>query len=444
MRVTIQASPLFLCGLLFGSWAARRVAAGELDFGTGLLIWLTVQAGLLLVGLIVTAVLRASRSLRKKVMVSFLAAGLSLLCLEVFLRAGITRYSTYGERNRPGVGYISPYRNLASSSWLFTYNELLEGAGLALGRPSDPARAVASVTFAPNERLLLRVRREFEHSRQINRLGLAERELDSEKQPGEYRIVALGDSFTEGMGAPYESTWPQVTERHLRLRYPARTISFINAGIAGSDICYQLVLLSEVLLRFDPDLVIVAVNSSDVDDLIVRGGMERFRADGTTAFTRSAPEWEWLYAVSYLARLVVHELFRYDKLLLEGSEREVLENAAATEIVQAVGALTRLARDKEFSLLVVFHPHRWEIEEGSYARAFEDAIAQLGQANTAPTIDLLAQYSARSRITPESAAAFYWEVDGHHNADGYAEMGTAIAEAVIAGGFLSTTDMEAR
>ena len=45
-------------------------------------------------------------------------------------------------------------------------------------------------------------------------------------------------------------------------------------------------------------------------------------------------------------------------------------------------------------------------------------------------VDLLEQYKADSLITPENAYEFYWQVDGHHNAKGYAVMGQSIAENV--------------
>src|SRR5262249_26956836 len=84
-------------------------------------------------------------------------------------------------------------------------------------------------------------RREFEHRRRANSLGLSEVEIPVRRESGEYRIVALGDSYTEGVGAPYESTWVRVMERTLRTRLPGRRVTAVNAGVAGSDPCLEYV-----------------------------------------------------------------------------------------------------------------------------------------------------------------------------------------------------------
>jgi hypothetical protein len=50
-------------------------------------------------------------------------------------------------------------------------------------------------------------RPEVSYARQVNAMGLTDKEFTADKAPGEYRIVALGDSFTEGVGADTASTW---------------------------------------------------------------------------------------------------------------------------------------------------------------------------------------------------------------------------------------------
>src|SRR5262245_60035299 len=49
-----------------------------------------------------------------------------------------------------------------------------------------------------------------------NGLGFRDHEFTVDKRPGEYRILAVGDSFTIGSGVALDDTWPQVLERLLQ------------------------------------------------------------------------------------------------------------------------------------------------------------------------------------------------------------------------------------
>jgi hypothetical protein len=125
---------------------------------------------------------------------------------------------------------------------------------------------------------------EYKFMRVINSEGLADREHTPAKSVGEYRILALGDSLTEGDGAHADSTWLKFLERNLK-KYPIqRNLTFMNAGVCGSDPFYSYVLLKDRLIRYKPDLVLLALNASDLNDLLIRGGMERFLPDGSVKY----------------------------------------------------------------------------------------------------------------------------------------------------------------
>lgn len=47
-------------------------------------------------------------------------------------------------------------------------------------------------------------------------------------------------------------------------------------------------------------------------------------------------------------------------------------------------------------------------------------------------IDRLANYRSRGVLTPANSGEYYWNVDFHHNAKGYALMGETIAAEVVA------------
>jgi len=64
-----------------------------------------------------------------------------------------------------------------------------------------------------------------------NSLGFRDDEFPVHKPPGEFRAIALGDSFTWGCGVLLEHTWPQVVERHLR--EGGKPAQVINGGFAA-------------------------------------------------------------------------------------------------------------------------------------------------------------------------------------------------------------------
>ena len=85
----------------------------------------------------------------------------------------------------------------------------------------------------------------------------------------------------------------------------------MNAGVSGSDPVYYIELLRRKLLKYHPDLVLTTINRSDIDDVIWRGGFDRFAPDGQLK-ERRFPWWTWLFDRSRLVRAFVLEVLHYD------------------------------------------------------------------------------------------------------------------------------------
>lgn len=85
------------------------------------------------------------------------------------------------------------------------------------------------------------------------------------KPENEFRIIALGDSFTWGDGlADPKDTWPEALSRRLRELYPGKNINVINLGIRGFTTFNEYELFDRVGKNLDPDLVIVQYLVNDV------------------------------------------------------------------------------------------------------------------------------------------------------------------------------------
>jgi acyl-CoA thioesterase I len=107
--------------------------------------------------------------------------------------------------------------------------------------------------------------------------------------PPRLRIVALGSSSTEGVGASTPAgTYPAQLQRVLDIRYPEADIEVFNKGIAQEVVASNLVRLDRDVLSLSPDLVIWQVGTNDaiyLDDLTtvleqVQSGIDRIRKSG--------------------------------------------------------------------------------------------------------------------------------------------------------------------
>jgi hypothetical protein len=99
---------------------------------------------------------------------------------------------------------------------------------------------------------------------EINSKGLRDREYSYEKDEGTFRILVLGDSFTEGFQVPLEDTFCKVLE--YKLNETQRHFEVINAGFAGVGTDYELLFFRREGYKYHPDSVIVAFFANDVYD----------------------------------------------------------------------------------------------------------------------------------------------------------------------------------
>lgn len=74
---------------------------------------------------------------------------------------------------------------------------------------------------------------EFTYIQHVNNLGLRGKDASFEKQPNQYRILMLGDSFTMGKGVEDNQTFSALLEASLNLRSDCNTttLEVLNGGV---------------------------------------------------------------------------------------------------------------------------------------------------------------------------------------------------------------------
>ena len=380
--------------LLRGNVAGAAAMWAVLGFGIGILILLTE---------LVLCLSSADRMKRMRVRLLIGTVAVLLVAAELTLRFGVGKFATWQELN--GGSYLSAFGGVLPD-WVF------------VRPPSETA---------------VEIKPEFVYEVKTNSEGLRDVEHTKDKPDGEYRIVALGDSFTEGAGAASEESWPRELQRRLRARYPERNIRVLNAGVSGSDPWFEYILLERRMLSYSPDMVVVAWNISDIFDVIARGGAERFQSDGTVRF-RDGPAWEWLYASSHLARLVIQVVFDYNPDLVREDAPESAESIEA--IYASMMSFQALSIERGFRLVAVFHPHANEVIQKR--TELEPLVRRLRRDTDILVVDLL-EYFLDEGLTRDNIWEYYWELDRHHNAKGYALFAKAVDDALAKAGIVVRT-----
>jgi lysophospholipase L1-like esterase len=103
------------------------------------------------------------------------------------------------------------------------------------------------------------------------------------------KIVALGSSSTEGVGATSRAnSYPSRLEAELREQFPEMQIEVINRGVGGEDAREMLARLDRSVLAERPDLVLWQVGTNAIVDqegvsaeaYLVRKGLARLKSAG--------------------------------------------------------------------------------------------------------------------------------------------------------------------
>lgn len=232
-------------------------------------------------------------------------------------------------------------------------------------------------------------------------------------------ILALGDSFTEGLGAPYDSTYPYILNQILKFNNSEKSI--FNAGTAGNDPFFDFMMLKKMDKRIDVHEALFLVNTSDINEVVMRRGMERFN-NGSLKY-RNAPWWEPLYAISYTFRLVLHNLFNINYSLLSYKENDELNMEAVLKITELFEkGVVPWALSKNISVKVVLHPFYYELENGYFVY---DSLS-----NKLSRVSGIHFYDAINDINSliDAPSEIYWENDGHFNSRGYYLLANLISE----------------
>jgi hypothetical protein len=162
------------------------------------------------------------------------------------------------------------------------------------------------------------------------------REFPYAKAPGTLRVLALGDSNTQGYEVRQDATFSAVLERYLDAHgTPAEVL---NAGVSGFGTAEELAYLENEGFKYQPDVVVLGFFANDFEDNLKAG---LFDLEGDALVARSfehlpgvaiqnvmygVPGVRWLSENSYAYSLLFNGVWVYFKERLR--ERAVRDQPA--------------------------------------------------------------------------------------------------------------------
>ena len=268
--------------------------------------------------------------------------------------------------------------------------------------------------------------KEFDFERQANSIGFSDKEIDTNKSD-KIKIICLGDSFTEGDGANKDSSYVKFLDRSLHNKY--QNLEIINAGRCGSDPFFDFKLLQDILIQYQPDIIIQSFTTNDLSfDMVMRGGNKRFKNDKTLSYQNNH-WWTPIYAVSYSARILIQTIGGYDKYLINQKDYPHIIEKMKVESTQLFEEYQNFTKEKNIDLIVFTLPFKDDFsktENNDFHLEMKSNLSKfdLNFYNLQPC------YEDEIKTNHAKFQDYYWIIDGHHNAKGYEMMAKCLEEIV--------------
>ncbi len=165
-------------------------------------------------------------------------------------------------------------------------------------------------------------------------------DFQMEKSAGVFRVIALGDSTTEGFEVRQNYTYPAVLERYLRKS--GINAEVFNTGVSGFGTAEELIYLENEGIKYRPDAVVLGFFGNDYDDnvrsdlfRIVNGELiiaNKIYVPGvrTLDIINSVPLLRWLSQNSYFYSFAVNTVWEAVKAARLGSAERARETEFTT------------------------------------------------------------------------------------------------------------------
>ena len=293
--------------------------------------------------------------------------------------------------------------------------------------------------FGPGQDIVDRQEPALPHRVRINAHGYRGPEIPAGRDPGEFRVLAIGDSFTFGDFVDDEDTLPAQVEANLRQRDLAGcdSVRVLNAGVGGTTIVTHAEMANRGLV-FEPDLVLLTFSENDVTDLQHpmwfsladnRRMKSSFPLNLVYPVLRHTATWNFLLRVR-AARLTPGPETQTEKSPEEMSAEEAADQARKVRDRERYRVAVAELRDRlaaqGIPLVFGVYPVHHALKGEPYLEQLEWAEA-MGRAEGLPTVPLLGPLVEAG--LPDTGL-FLLPHDGHPNPVGYEIAADAIGDVI--------------
>ena len=261
------------------------------------------------------------------------------------------------------------------------------------------------------------------------------------KTPGKYRILVLGDSFTEAVQVGEDDLFTsQLEAAHPRFEV-------LNAGVGGYGTVQEYLYLDREGLRFNPDLVLVMVFENDLSDnclshypgfgprpygVLDQGGVtivEQPDSEEFLKYTLPMPFAFFLSQNSYLFYFlndnVYHNLYADHMRQLHKADLLRTENCGKYDVFYAtITKIRQLLRWQAIDLGIVLIPSRDNVMKG-YSEAL-NPIEEYCQRQQIACWSLLNRFKKEQ----EASSQLYFPIDIHWTKAGHRVAADEIGQLV--------------
>jgi len=210
----------------------------------------------------------------------------------------------------------------------------------------------------------------------INQDGIRDRDFSLAKPPGTFRIAAVGDSCTFGLGLELEDTWPKQLERELRKTRPH--VEVINFGVMGYNTPQEAERIQDKVLKYSPDLILIGYSLNDIGVLsrqrtllATYKGYDSYLTSGNALLDRFLPHSKTYMLIKNRLFLKKTEAARPQyskdgrKLIQKGYKRyffDAYQEPENWQILNAAFAKIRALTQPQIPVLFVIHTELKEMD----------------------------------------------------------------------------------
>ncbi len=273
----------------------------------------------------------------------------------------------------------------------------------------------------------------YRHAAHVNELGLRGEELGP-RQPGETRVLAVGDSLVYGQGVGERQTLPAYLQQELRrTEASGRPWTVVNGGLRGYDTRQELGLIEELAPRVEPDVVVLFWYWNDLLEHPIPPTYARLSGSGPQCYD-TGDGLDALSRLEWRARQLLRRsalvMFLHDRL--RAALARPLEPGAAERGFQRLGRYLdryqELAARHGFRPVVAIVPDPGRLGASSVTAALEERAARLARERGLPVIELLPPLRALTGRLGETPVLPY---DGHYRPSANRCMAEAIARELL-------------